>query len=58
MPGESWTDRDLVNVDYDNYYHSAGDTPENTVDKEPFNMGWCARIGMIGARRWLAGLED
>jgi len=58
MPGESWQERDKVNVDYDNYYHSAGDTPENTVDKEPFNMGWCARIGMLGGRRWLAGLED
>ncbi len=51
MPGESWQDRDMVNVDYDNYYHSAGDTPENTTDKEPWNMGWCARIGMLAARR-------
>jgi len=53
MPGESWRERDKVNVDYDNYYHSAGDTPENTTDKEPWNMGWCARIGMLGARRFV-----
>lgn len=51
MPGESWRERDKVNVDYDNYYHSAGDTPENTTDKEPWNMGWCARIGLLSARR-------
>ena len=56
MPGESWSDRDVVNVDYDAYYHSAGDTPENTTDKEPWNMGWCARAGLLGGRRWLEGL--
>ncbi|MBK8179397.1 MAG: M28 family peptidase [Planctomycetes bacterium] len=51
MPGESWRERDQVRVDFDNYYHSAGDTPENTTDKEPWNMGWCARIGLLSARR-------
>ncbi len=56
MPGESWRERDLVRVDYDNYYHSAGDTPENTTDKEPWNMGWCARIGWLSARRSLEEL--
>jgi hypothetical protein len=58
MPGESWSDRDLVSVDYDNFYHSAGDTPENTTDREPWNMGWCARTGWLGALRWLDGLGD
>jgi hypothetical protein len=53
MPGESWRERDKVSVDYDNYYHSAGDTPENTTDKEPWNMGWCARVGWLGALRYL-----
>jgi hypothetical protein len=57
MPGESWSDRDLVNVDYDNFYHSAGDTPENTTDLEPWNMGWCARVGLAGGLRWLDALE-
>ena len=32
---ESWRDRDRVEMDYDVHYHSAGDTPENTTDKEP-----------------------
>jgi hypothetical protein len=57
MPGESWSDRDVVSVDYDNFYHSAGDTPENTTDREPWNMGWCARTGFVGALRWLAQLD-
>lgn len=51
--GESWNDGDVVHVDHDVYYHSAGDTPENTTDKEPYNLGWCARVGMISAARWL-----
>jgi aminopeptidase YwaD len=58
MPGESWTERDQVSIDYDLYYHSAGDTPENTTDKEPWNMGWCARVGLIGGQAWLADLSD
>ncbi len=53
MKGESWRERELVSIDYDNYYHSAGDTPANTTDKEPWNMGWCARVGWFGAERWL-----
>ena len=57
MPGESWSDRDVVTVDYDVYYHSAGDRPELTVEKEPWNMGWCARTGLAGALRWLAGID-
>lgn len=55
--GESWSDRDVVSVDFDLYYHSAGDTPENTTDLEPWNMAWCARVGLLGARRFLAGLD-
>lgn len=57
MPGESWSERDLVNVDYDNFYHSAGDTPENTTDREPWNMGWCARVGLAGGLRWLSAMQ-
>src|SRR6185436_9814457 len=57
MRGESWTERDKVSLDYDNYYHSAGDTPANTTDKEPWNMAWCARVGMLGAGRYLASLK-
>jgi len=56
--GESWSDSDTVHVDYDNFYHSAGDTPENTTDTEPFNMGWCARVGLVGGLRWLEKLDE
>ena len=51
MPGESWRERDKVEMDYDVHYHSAGDTPENTTDKEPENMGWCARVGLLTVLR-------
>lgn len=57
MPGESWSERDVVRVDYDAYYHSSGDTPENTTDLEPWNMGWCARVGLLTVDRWLAELR-
>lgn len=57
MPGESWTDDDQVTMDYDVHYHSAGDTPANTTDREPHNMGWCARVGLLTVMRYLGGLE-
>jgi len=40
-----------VTVDGDKFYHSVGDTPANTTDTEPFDMGWCARVGMLSALR-------
>lgn len=33
------------------YYHSSGDTPENTVLKEPWNIEWAARFGAISVLR-------
>jgi hypothetical protein len=54
MPGESWREREKVSVDYDAYYHSSGDTPANTTDKEPWNMAWCARIGLLTVARYVA----
>lgn len=51
MPGESWSDRDRVAMDYDVHYHSSGDVPENTTDREPENMGWCARVGLLALLR-------
>lgn len=56
MPGESWRDRESVEMDYDVHYHSSGDTPENTTDLEPHNMGWCARVGLVTSLRYLARL--
>jgi hypothetical protein len=41
----------MVTVDGDPFYHSVGDTPANTTDTEPSNMGWCARVGLLTAQR-------
>ena len=56
MPGESWNDGDVVHIDYDNFYHSAGDVPELTTDLEPWNMSHMARVALLGGLRWLAQL--
>jgi len=45
----------MVTVDGDAFYHLAGDRPENTTDTEPFNMGWCARVGLLSALRLMGG---
>jgi hypothetical protein len=45
----------MVTVDGDPFYHSVGDTPANTTDTEPSNMGWCARVGLLSALRMMAG---
>ena len=45
----------MVTVDGDAFYHSAGDTPANTTDTEPSNMGWCARVGLLSALRMMVG---
>lgn len=45
----------MVTVDGDPFYHSVGDTPANTTDTEPSNMGWCARVGLLSALRVMAG---
>jgi hypothetical protein len=45
----------MVTVDGDAFYHSVGDTPANTTDTEPSNMGWCARVGLLSAVRLMAG---
>lgn len=45
----------MVTVDGDAFYHSVGDTPANTTDTEPFNMGWCARVGLLSALRLMGG---
>lgn len=57
MPGASWSSEGPIEVDYDNYYHSAGDTPANTTDREPWNMAWCVRAGWLTALRWLDRLS-
>jgi hypothetical protein len=46
----------MVTVDLDPFYHSVGDTPQNTTDTEPFNMGWCARVGLLSVVRLMRSL--
>jgi hypothetical protein len=43
----------MVTVDGDPFYHSVGDTPGNTTDTEPMNMGWCARVALLSALRFM-----
>ncbi|MDF1838575.1 MAG: M28 family peptidase [Planctomycetota bacterium] len=57
MPGESWRERKRVSVDFDPFYHSAGDRAENTTDLEPHNMIWCARVGLSTGAGYLEGLQ-
>ena len=45
----------MVTVDGDAFYHSVGDTPANTTDTEPSNMGWCARVGLLSCLRLMSG---
>ena len=37
-----------LQIDYSLYYHSSGDTPENTTEREPFNMVRAVKLaGMV-----------
>jgi hypothetical protein len=44
----------MVTIDGDAFYHSVGDTPANTTDTKPFDMGWCARVGLLSALRMMS----
>ncbi len=48
FPGEK---PGMITVSGDPFYHSAGDTPGHTTDTKPFDMGWCARVALLSARR-------
>ncbi|PYR75994.1 MAG: hypothetical protein DMF86_13750 [Acidobacteria bacterium] len=41
----------VLEIDYSVYYHSAGDTPENTTEREPQNMVKAAKAAGIGLLR-------
>ena len=61
--GDSQRDADALSVavDVDGLIvidaFSAGDLPEKTVELEPWNMGWCARIGLLAVSRRLEALD-
>jgi hypothetical protein len=40
-----------IEIDYSRYYHSSGDTPENTTDRQPWRMAWAARAGGLALLR-------
>ncbi len=40
-----------LKLDYSRYYHSSGDTPENTTERKPQAMVWAARAIGITLRR-------
>ncbi len=43
----AWTGGESIIVDFSAYYHSSRDVPETTVEREPWNMVWCARMGIL-----------
>lgn len=52
---EGWPEQGPLFVDYSALYHSSGDRPELTTEKEPFNMERCARLVVLGIARVMEG---
>ena len=48
---KGWTGQGDIFVDYSPVYHSSGDTPERTTEKEPWNMERCARLTALAIFR-------
>ena len=44
-------DPSKVTIDYSAYYHSAGDTPANTTEREPQNMVRAVRLAGLALLR-------
>jgi hypothetical protein len=44
-------DGKMIQIDYSRYYHSSGDIPEWTTDKEPWRVAWCAKAGGLALLR-------
>jgi hypothetical protein len=51
---KGWPEQEDVFIDYSNYYHSSGDTPANTTDREPDNMTRCARLVALAIYRLMS----
>jgi hypothetical protein len=52
---KGWRSDGPLAIDYSLYYHSSGDTPENTTDREPQNMVRAVKLAGIGLTRLLSG---
>jgi hypothetical protein len=50
-----WPETGPLFIDYSAVYHSSGDRPELTTEKEPFNMERCARLVLLGILRFMEG---
>lgn len=50
---KAWREPGPLKIDYSAYYHSAGDLPANTTDREPQNMARAARLTVITLLRLL-----
>lgn len=48
---KGWTEQGDTFIDYSPVYHSSGDTPERTTEKEPWNMERCARLTVLAIFR-------
>ena len=49
---DGWYSADgRIEIDYSRFYHSSGDTPENTTDRQPWRMAWAARAGGLALLR-------
>lgn len=48
-----WPDNTPLEIDYSRYYHSSGDIPEWTTDREPWRMAWAATAGGAALLRLL-----
>ena len=52
-----WPDGDDLLIDYTPQYHSSGDTPDRTTEREPWNMERCARLALLGVYRLMISTE-
>ena len=48
-----WPDNTPLEIDYSRYYHSSGDIPEWTTEREPWRMAWAATAGGAALLRLL-----
>jgi hypothetical protein len=51
---KGWRGGQELKIDYSLYYHSSGDTPANTTDREPQNMVRAVKLAGIGLLRLLS----
>jgi hypothetical protein len=50
-----WPEEGPLFIDFSALYHSSGDRPELTTEREPFNMERCARLVLLGILRLMEG---